>query len=352
MGCYRQVQGHVSNPVIADFDLDGAPDVVFASDLFSGVQVLNNAGDGTLVQFANVFFMNGVPTSPIRLADFNGDGKPDLAVVDVPGTTSSGDLSNTEVTVLLNTAPLQFPLLLGGVVNAASGSRGALAPGSLASAYTLPQRYRLQTANILPLPRTLENAALLLNSNPVPLLALSPSQINFQVPWELTGMFSGPVAFQGDTVYTFPLQPGWQIRLATFSPGIFTMNEQGTGQGAVTIANSAAIAAPIGAFPVSHPASRGEYITIFGTGLGPVENQPASGSPALAKPLSTTKFQPTVTIGDAAAVVQFSGLAPGFVGVNQINVQVPANAPTGDAVQLVIQTADGSHSNVVTIAIK
>jgi uncharacterized protein (TIGR03437 family) len=120
----------------------------------------------------------------------------------------------------------------------------------------------------------------------------------------------------------------------------------------VTIANSAAIAAPIGAFPVSHAASRGEHITIFGTGLGPVENQPASGSPALAKPLSTTKFQPTVTIGDAAAVVQFSGLASGFVGVNQINVQVPANAPTGDAVQLVIQTADGSRSNVVTIAIK
>jgi hypothetical protein len=63
-----QVQGHVSNAVVADFDLDGAPDVVFASNVFSDVQMLNNLGDGTLGQFANVFFMNGVPTGPISLA--------------------------------------------------------------------------------------------------------------------------------------------------------------------------------------------------------------------------------------------------------------------------------------------
>jgi uncharacterized protein (TIGR03437 family) len=64
---------------------------------------------------------------------------------------------------------------------------------------------------------------------------------------------------------------------------------------------------------------------------------------------STTTL-PTVTIGGVNAPVAFSGLAPGFVGLWQLNVQVPANAPTGNAVPLVI-TLNGRTSMVTTLAV-
>jgi uncharacterized protein (TIGR03437 family) len=88
------------------------------------------------------------------------------------------------------------------------------------------------------------------------------------------------------------------------------------------------------------------------TGLGPVTNQPASGSPAPASPnLSSTTTLPAVTLGNVPAPVTFSGLAPGFIGLYQVNVQIPQNAPTGDAVPLVV-TVGGINSNSAAIAVQ
>ena len=80
-------------------------------------------------------------------------------------------------------------------------------------------------------------------------------------------------------------------------------------------------------------------------------NPPANGAPATANPLSTTMETPTVFIGNTPASVTFSGLAPGFVGLYQVNVQVPENAPTGDAVQVSLRFGF-VFSNVVTIAVE
>ena len=64
-----------------------------------------------------------------------------------------------------------------------------------------------------------------------------------------------------------------------------------------------------------------------------------------------TTTAPTMTIGSVPATVSFSGLAPGFVGLYQVNVQVPENAPAGDAVPVVL-TIGGISSNTVTIAVQ
>jgi hypothetical protein len=97
----------------------------------------------------------------------------------------------------------------------------------------------------------------------------------------------------------------------------------GDTQGAVVIANTAIVASS------ARPAHPGEYISIFCTGLGAVTNQPATG--AAPSQLSQTIATPSVKIGTLDAAVSFSGLAPGFVGLYQVNVQVPANAPAGRA---------------------
>jgi uncharacterized protein (TIGR03437 family) len=105
-------------------------------------------------------------------------------------------------------------------------------------------------------------------------------------------------------------------------------------------------------FPGSRPVIRGtESIEIFCTGLGPVTNQPPAGSAAGSSPLSLTTTTPFVNIGGAPAAVSFSGLAPGFVGLYQVNAQVPAGVPTGDAVPVVV-TIGGIISNSVTIAVQ
>jgi uncharacterized protein (TIGR03437 family) len=67
-------------------------------------------------------------------------------------------------------------------------------------------------------------------------------------------------------------------------------------------------------------------------------------------PLSETTTRPTVLIGGAPASVQFSGLAPGLVGVYQVNAVVPYNSATGDGVPLTISIG-GTTSNTVTIAV-
>lgn len=90
---------------------------------------------------------------------------------------------------------------------------------------------------------------------------------------------------------------------------------------------------------------------MYCTGLGNVSNRPASGAAASDDPASLTTAAPIVTIGGASAAVSFSGLASGQVGLYQVDVQVPDDAPTGPDVPLVLKIG-GVTSNTVTIAIQ
>jgi len=102
----------------------------------------------------------------------------------------------------------------------------------------------------------------------------------------------------------------------------------------------------------SNPAVAGTTVLlIYCTGLGAVTNQPATGSAALSSLLSKTMTTPTVTIGGASADVQFSGLAPGFVGLYQVNAAVPAAAAKGNAVPVLLSIG-GVISNTATIAVQ
>jgi uncharacterized protein (TIGR03437 family) len=142
------------------------------------------------------------------------------------------------------------------------------------------------------------------------------------------------------------------VPLGPFSPGIFTIPPGGTGQGAIQIANSnpPTFAAPQGGIPgsLARPANIGEFITIFCTGLGSVTSPPATGAPALGT--STTVATPQVMIGGVPAMVSFSGLAPGFVGLYQVNVQVPPGLAAGNTVPLLFSIG-GVQANAVTVAI-
>ena len=78
---------------------------------------------------------------------------------------------------------------------------------------------------------------------------------------------------------------------------------------------------------------------------------PGEAAPATGDPLVVTRVVPTVTIGGQQARVLFSGMAPGWVGLWQINAEIPESTTPGSAVPLSI-TSDGVASNTVTIAVE
>jgi uncharacterized protein (TIGR03437 family) len=105
-----------------------------------------------------------------------------------------------------------------------------------------------------------------------------------------------------------------------------------------------------GVIGASNPASRGKTVQLYFNGLGPVNNQPATGEAPSAQTLSRTTTLPTVTIGNVNAAVQFSGLAPGYPGLYQVNVTVPTGAPVGT--QPVILSIGGQSSPAVNIPVQ
>jgi uncharacterized protein (TIGR03437 family) len=234
-----------------------------------------------------------------------------------------------------------------GIVSAATFALGTsgLAPGSLASLFGTSLGSISGGAPQLPLPTALNNVTVNVNSLSAPLIYVSPQQINFQIPWEAPAPAPANVVVNAGGTDS----PAASLLIAAASPGIFTLSQNGAGQGAILIANTATLAGPT-TIPGAQPAAKGQAVSVFCTGLGAVSPPQASGQPA-GNGLVSTTLQPTATIGGQPAVVLFSGLAPGFVGLYQVNVSVPASAPSGSAVPFVL-TINGVASNTVTMAIQ
>jgi uncharacterized protein (TIGR03437 family) len=222
----------------------------------------------------------------------------------------------------------------GAVVNGASFAAGAaVAAGSIATVFGTG------------FGSSESGVTVLVGGVVAPLIAVSPLQISFQVPWQVAGQTQAAVTVTSGGLTSAPIM----VPIAPVAPGIFLANT--SGQAAALVANTAIVAAPSGTFPGARPVQIGESISIFCTGLGAVTREPATGALAGSNPLSMTSARPiAVSIGGVNAPVSFSGLAPGFFGLYQVNAQVPAGAPVGAAVQLVV-TIGGTASNQATIAV-
>jgi uncharacterized protein (TIGR03437 family) len=244
----------------------------------------------------------------------------------------------------------------GGIVSSANPSTTELAPGGIMSIYGSSLAPTALPAGGIPLPSMLGGVRVLVNNVAAPLLYVSSSQINLIVPWEVAGQTQATVVVQNNGVQSPPVQA--QVSAAT--PAIFTLNQQGTGQGAVLIAGTATIVAPVGAFPGSRPANPGEYIEIYATGFGSVSQDPPDGEPSsgvdpVAQGSVEVRFGCQATETCIGVSPTYAGLAPGFPGLYQIDVQVPLYVPTGDAVPLQVWFLGPPGppiSNTITVAIQ
>lgn len=323
--------------------------------------LIKNVGGGTLVWTASVTTDSG--GNWLSVSNIAGSAPATLFVTVSPTDLSQGTYTG-KITIAASGATnspqeLSVTLAVGmpvinenGVVNGASfssdGAEAVISSGSIASLFGLNLASDTAAATGLPLPRVLAGAQVLVNGTAVPLFYVSPTQINFQMPPGLSGS-TAQVMVVADDVMGLEQT----VRLAAESPGIFTINQQGSGQGAVLLANTDVIAAPNESISggMTQPAERGEVISIFCTGLGATNPPMQEGQPAGTSPLSETITRPLVMIGGIPAEVLFSGLAPGFVGLYQVDVVVPAGVQPGSEVELTL-SQNGVPSNTVTIAVQ
>jgi trimeric autotransporter adhesin len=264
-----------------------------------------------------------------------------LVVTANSGAPRSAQISVAGIAVTVNQASNLLLVSAGGVVNDASYT-APVAPGSIVAIFG---NFLLATPvsdSSSPLLSSLDGLSFQFSGAPLaPLFYANLGQVNAQVPWELAGQSQTTISTSNGSQTSTPVA----VNLATYAPGIFAINGGGTGQGAIlgannNVANSA------------NPAVAGTTVVqIYCTGLGPVSNQPATGAAASSSPLAQTTAQPTVTIGGATAQVQFSGLAPGYVGLYQVNALVPQATTKGNAVPVVISIG-GVQSDTVTIAVQ
>lgn len=249
------------------------------------------------------------------------------------------------------------------VVNGASfAPKQEVAPGSLVSIFGTQLAQTLAAADSIPLSTKMGGVEATFNGVPAPLLIVVPgsggnlSQINAQMPWNVlpqgtsTGTVNVIVTVNGTMSNTQAVQIG------PSAPGIFTLNSAGTGQAAVQIGNSAVFAAPAGSIQgaQSRPIKKGEVLVIYATGVGPVDSTIKNGDIPRGSAVKTVTV-PKVMFGGVSADangVQFSGMSPQFVGLNQINVVVPQGAPSGSAVSLQLDIGGVTTSNQVTLAIE
>jgi uncharacterized protein (TIGR03437 family) len=231
----------------------------------------------------------------------------------------------------------------GGVVNGGS-FQSPVAPGSYVTIFgaNLSGFTDSNTHPILPL--SLDGVTVSFDvpsaslSYPGRLVFVSPGQVNIQVPWELQGQSSAQVKV---TIDDFIFGNLVTATLSDAAPAFFENNgvADALDQGFNIITSS-------------NPAVRGQAIQLYMNGLGPCNNQPNSGEPASGDPnkLATTKTTPIVMIGGQQAQVLFSGLAPGFPGLYQINVVVPSGISTGS---VPVTVAVGSQtSKASTLPVK
>lgn len=229
------------------------------------------------------------------------------------------------------------------VVNAASfqapgESNSGIAPGGIVSIFGTNLAGASQSASSVPLPATLLDTSVTFGDVGAPLFFVSPGQINAQVPFEAATGSMWVHARRGNAVAL-----SQQVNIGASSPGIFTTSQQGAGPGVIAHADDFR---PVNE---SAPARPGEFVSIFCTGLGQLQQAvPTGGVPP--SPPPETLARPQVTIANLPATVTYSGAAPGFVGLYQVNVQVPTGAAGGiQPVQIVM---NGVASNSVTIALR
>jgi uncharacterized protein (TIGR03437 family) len=229
------------------------------------------------------------------------------------------------------------------VVNAASFTNSAVAPGELIAIYgnvigpSAPAGLALDPSGKVA--TSLGGITVSFDGNLAPLLYASSGQINAIVPFEIAGQSTTAMSVSAPGGATFTVT----LPVSTAAPAIFMISA--SGQGAILNSDLSVNSA-------GNPAARGTSISIYATGTGLLNPMVADGTIVAGANLPSSASPVTVTIGDQAATVGYQGAAPGLAaGVMQINAQVPTGVTPGNAVPVTISVGTSAALNTVTMAV-
>ena len=354
---------HVTNSPIADASSDSVTLVTGPGiDPRPGVVVLANRGLGDLS-------VSGVDISTSSGGDWLSTEDLGNNVFFVRGAVEGlgAGLYEGELSFNSNAAnsPVRIPVamdvrdssapeaLFSGIVNGASfDPLQGIAPGTIVSLFGINLASGTDRPDDTPLPREFLSARVSVNGIDAPFFFASQGQLNIQVPFELSpGGARIDVSRDGVT--------GNSISAPVFerSPGIFRIGVENYG---------AIVNASQGNFPLpsefsrpglsASPARPGDVIVIFATGLGPVDNPVPTGEATPDSPLARTLERPNVNYSTSpfglSERAAFSGLSPRFVGLYQVNVDIPETAATNARTPITLEFNDGTSSNTVHIAVE
>ena len=298
-----------------------------------GVQVTDDCGTPLETGSVLVSFSNGdpsVPLQPVKGGRWEGtwntkDRNAGQVTVTLKASDPQGTLRGERQIRGLADATANPPAFdKRGVVSAASSQPFVpLAPGSIVSIYGDRLATATQAFSTAPLPQSMAGTIVSMSGRILPLYFVSPGQVNAQVPFDLNVNTQHQIQVRSGVTASQPIY----VDVAPAQPAIFAI------------------------VPPRAPARAGDVLVIYASGLGLVSPQISTGAVADSTTLSTVTNQVQVTIADKTSPVAFAGLAPGFVGLYQINVVVPDGVLSGGAIPVMITVA-GQTSPPAAIAVR
>ena len=235
-------------------------------------------------------------------------------------------------------------LVAADILNAASYQPGPVAPGEIVTVFGA----NLGPPSLMPpqfdssgrMPSSLGGTQILFDGVPAPVVYALVNQTSVIVPFSVAGKASTKVTYSYGTVQSSPVM----VQVAPSAPGIFSVDQSGSGAGAILNENWSLNSA-------SNPAPGGTVVQVFGTGGGAVIGSITDGQ-IVGTPLPTLAATVTATVGGQPAAVTYYGPAPYEVaGMLQVNVQIPRGLASGPQPIVLMVGGTPSQQNL-TVAVK
>lgn len=275
----------------------------------------------------------GAPGPPVAINPTNG------LTVTADGSIYFADSSDFVRRLVPLTAATPTPRIAsGGVVSLAAGAP-RVAPGSLFSIYGSELARTTVASSALPLPMSLGGVRVRVNGQQVPLHYVSPGQINAQIPMAVLPSSVEVEVLREDNPGDIQVSAKQAVAVTSAAPDILVSS----GNRAVAVHPNGTLNGP------GNPATPGDTLVVYLTGLGPTTPPVVSGQPTPSNPLSRVVGTHAISIGGVAARIDYLGLTPGFAGLAQANIQVPP-LESGDY-DLLIEVR-GFRSNSVKLAVR
>lgn len=295
-----------------------------------GIQLVDDCGNPVTNSQVVMTFSNGDPPLELNLENsstglYSGTWTPRTSGSQVTVTTTvTPAAASTRISgaVVPDIAPVLAPNATLHIFTPEVGA--PLAPGAIVQINGSSLATQTVAATAIPLPANLAGTSVMIGGLQAPLFSVSPGQLTAQIPFELAPGQPYQVIVNNNGALSTPES----IQTIAATPGIASLpsgyaNAQHVSDGSAI--TDASLARP------------GEFIVIYLAGMGPTTVPVASGVGSPFSPLAQTVDAPTITLNSEPVSFLFSGLTPGLVGLYQIDLQVPADAPNGDLLLVVNQ---------------